>query len=705
MTPTEDSKAKNNAQPTGCSFVLYRLASFSVENPKAVLFILGILIALSVFSSMGLRLKTSNLDLIDADLPEVKRFLEFSKTFGTPNALVIVLESRNSREMAEAVNSLGSKLRALKGVRKVFDKLPAKQYDASGKNSYLSSRDASSYYIFVQPKNIRTEVAAVLPLVADVRSILKKTLKNFPGIHYGLTGIPQYSLDDQEVIQSDISLLSWISLLMISLLFIFAFQTARRPLTAVFSLLVGALLSLGIVAIIPGHLTLLSAPFAMMIFGLGIDYGIHLISFHEEQVCRGEDEKSAIVISAASLARTLTTACATTVGVFLVLLFSGFLGFKELGIILSFSLPICLLMMFTLLPALLSLFGNSSPPAALNEPRLGKYVLALQSKWLPPAILLISVFLFSLGGPGFDSDYLNLQPSGSESVRLEREMVNNSDYSPYFAAFVVDDIQEAASLAALLRSYDEVGKVSSLSDFLPEITPEMREEAMRLKKAPKMEKFEIPQDLRGILDSGDGQFAVIAYPAGSIWDPAVEKQFLTTMREIDSEATGMPFIGNLMIARTKAALKRTGLLSLFVLLFVLAIDFRNPISALIAAGIPLLSVVWMQAAMRILGIPYNPLNIMALPIVIGIAVDDSVHIAHRFLNENGNLQAALSGSGRSVVLTTLTTLAAFACLALTSHRGLRSFSIILSLGVSFALLLSLTVLPWLLERFRTHLTA
>jgi predicted RND superfamily exporter protein len=102
-------------------------------------------------------------------------------------------------------------------------------------------------------------------------------------------------------------------------------------------------------------------------------------------------------------------------------------------------------------------------------------------------------------------------------------------------------------------------------------------------------------------------------------------------------------------------------------------------------------------------VTFNPLNIMALPVVLGIAVDDGVHMVHRFLAEGGDMARTLAGTGRAVVLTSATTIAAFGSLAFTAHRGLASFAIALSLGVLAALLLSVALLPRLLLAFRARL--
>jgi len=78
---------------------------------------------------------------------------------------------------------------------------------------------------------------------------------------------------------------------------------------------------------------------------------------------------------------------------------------------------------------------------------------------------------------------------------------------------------------------------------------------------------------------------------------------------------------------------------------------------------------------------------------------DGVHVVHRFLAERGDIGATLAGTGRAIVLTSATTIAAFGTLAFTSHRGLASFALALVIGVGSALVLSVVVLPGLLQRF------
>ncbi len=89
-------------------------------------------------------------------------------------------------------------------------------------------------------------------------------------------------------------------------------------------------------------------------------------------------------------------------------------------------------------------------------------------------------------------------------------------------------------------------------------------------------------------------------------------------------------------------------------------------------------------------------------VCLGIAVDDGVHFIHRFRSNQGSINHTMQQTGRSILITSLTNLAAFGSLLLTSHRGLQSFAALLCLGISFALLVSLTLLPYILTKSETQ---
>lgn len=322
----------------------------------------------------------------------------------------------------------------------------------------------------------------------------------------------------------------------------------------------------------------------------------------------------------------------------------------------------------------------------LTERRIGRVLCAMQSRPAALVLAVAAILAVLAGSPRFDTDYLSLQPRDSEAVRLEREMVERSDFSPAFAVFTADSREELKDLVWRLADDETVGNVRSVLDL---------EVAGR--------SGGLPEATEASFRSPAGRLAVYAYPGEDVWQPEKQQAFITHMRSIDGEVTGMPFLGSFMVERSQRALRVTATLGAVLLLFWVWVDFRRLTPAVLALVPTLLTVTSMHALMRLFGVSFNPLNVMALPVILGIAVDDGVHMVHRFLAEKGNLVRTLSGTGRSIVLTSSTTVAAFGTLAFTSHRGLASFAIALSLGVVSALVLSVLVLPGLLKLFEDRL--
>ena len=165
----------------------------------------------------------------------------------------------------------------------------------------------------------------------------------------------------------------------------------------------------------------------------------------------------------------------------------------------------------------------------------------------------------------------------------------------------------------------------------------------------------------------------------------------------------MPFLGQLMIARSRSALWTTSIYGVAILLILIYADFQRLLPTLLAMTPTLLAIPCLAGIMSYAGLAFNPLNVMALPVIIGISVDDGIHLLHRFFQEDGNLERTLQGTGRAIFLTSLTTLAGFGSLTFSSHPGLSSFGQLLSIGVLCALIISLFILPQLLQIFSKFL--
>lgn len=64
------------------------------------------------------------------------------------------------------------------------------------------------------------------------------------------------------------------------------------------------------------------------------------------------------------------------------------------------------------------------------------------------------------------------------------------------------------------------------------------------------------------------------------------------------------------------------------------------------------------------------MNIMGLPMILGIGIDDGVHIIHRWRHEGpGEIRTVFASTGKAILLTSLTTMLAFGSMIFSVWRG------------------------------------
>jgi len=106
------------------------------------------------------------------------------------------------------------------------------------------------------------------------------------------------------------------------------------------------------------------------------------------------------------------------------------------------------------------------------------------------------------------------------------------------------------------------------------------------------------------------------------------------------------------------------------------------------------------------GIPLNPANMIALPLVLGVGVDNGVHILHDYLAPKAEGRFALSRAiGRGVLIKALTTMIGFGSLMISSQPGLAGLGLCLTLGVACCMIAALFLLPVLLRLLRPAVAA
>ncbi len=207
----------------------------------------------------------------------------------------------------------------------------------------------------------------------------------------------------------------------------------------------------------------------------------------------------------------------------------------------------------------------------------------------------------------------------------------------------------------------------------------------------------VPAGLRERFVSGAGRFIGFLFPVGSVFDRAVLEPYIAACRRVSEEAIGPPMMFWLMSNRITSGFYRAVAVGTLLVVLVLLADFRSLRDATLAM-IPLaMGVSWMIGGMRLLGLELNFANLVGVPLIIGVGIDNGVHVVHRLrLEGREGMNVVLRHTGRAIVISSLTTMIGFGSLALASHVGLASLGKMLLLGVGACLLTSIVVLPNLL---------
>jgi len=99
--------------------------------------------------------------------------------------------------------------------------------------------------------------------------------------------------------------------------------------------------------------------------------------------------------------------------------------------------------------------------------------------------------------------------------------------------------------------------------------------------------------------------------------------------------------------------------------------------------------------MHLTGVALTPINLIVLPLTLGIGVDNCVYLAARW-REGHDASAAARLVGHAITLTTLTTMTGFGFLAVSRYPGLAGLGWLAAVAIGLTFVAAIVVLPALL---------
>jgi hypothetical protein len=207
---------------------------------------------------------------------------------------------------------------------------------------------------------------------------------------------------------------------------------------------------------------------------------------------------------------------------------------------------------------------------------------------------------------------------------------------------------------------------------------------------------DLPQALHDRFIGVTGKYLLMVYPKGNVWRREVQKVFIEQVGKIYPNVTGTPVQLYHYTALLKDSYQQAAWYSLGAIALLVWVHFRS-LSCVVLALVPVaVGSLWLGGLMGWLGVPFNPANIMTLPLVIGIGVTNGIHILNRFAEEQTPSILARS-TGKAVLVSGLTAMAGFGSLMLAQHRGIYSLGCVMTTGLATCMVAGLTFLPALLN--------
>jgi hypothetical protein len=210
---------------------------------------------------------------------------------------------------------------------------------------------------------------------------------------------------------------------------------------------------------------------------------------------------------------------------------------------------------------------------------------------------------------------------------------------------------------------------------------------------------DLPPELRARYIGKTGQYRLFVYPSEDIWEYEALSRFVQDIQSVDPDAHGTPVTTFEFLRQMKEGYQWAALYAAAGVLFLTFLTFRAVRPTLLAL-IPLaVGAGWTLGLMGLLDVPFNAANLLFLPLIVGVGIDNGIYVVDRFREtENGDGTPAVlpRSTGRAISLASLTTIVGFGSLMLSSHRGIYSLGLVIALGVGSVLVASLTTLPSLL---------
>ncbi len=570
--------------------------------------------------------------------------------------------------------------------------------------------------------------------------------------------------EEQQALAGAAVLATSITLGLIMVAILVFFRRGRAVVILPLGLLPAIALTFASAELIVDYLNASSAFLSSIVIGNGINAHIMWLARYFETRRGGAPVEEAVEETHQStFVATFTASMAAGVA-YGSLVVTDFRAFRDFGIIGGIGMMLCWLAAMTFTPALAVLWDRWRPlPAAADRSRTSVYGRLLA--WplaFPRLVLAVSLALGVSGAfvvarwveaDPFEYDFRNMQSLRPEGPlqRANRRVGNSVDQTTGGGAIAVMTGSPADTplvleqlLAREINHKDLFFALRSVQDLLPAdqtaklpVLREIRRLGLALRPhvdestRTELDRYLPADDLRVLTPEDlpetvsrpfrelDGTVGAMVYAEAHPWQSQSNGRYLLAWTEACRSARNRdgspvavagaaPIVADLVAAITRDGPKAVAISFLATVLLIL-LTFRRMRDRALTLASHLIGIVWMVAALALLGMKINFLNFVALPITFGNGVDYSVNVMRRYQHERiaateptSAIRATVQHTGGAVLLCSLTTVIGYLALYASPNQGLNSFGIAMSISEVTCVTAALIALPAALRYRARH---
>lgn len=560
----------------------------------------------------------------------------------------------------------------------------------------------------------------------------------FAEMELKLIGDPIFDYEMDQLTQQETGFL-WLCSIVLEILVLWYFlRSFRLAWVPVVVMIMATLATFGLISLFGWKMTLLVSMVPSLIMCIGIADSVHISCAYQDEIQRGSERIEALKAGASKVfIPCLLTSLTTAVG-FLAFIGTDITPLREVGIYSAIGVVLALLFSYLLVPVILT-FGRKPVKSGRrdNKPDMFDRWLA----WLADTvikhplrcgggfILLSAVMMAGIPMIKLDTnpikgiaertelrqkaDFVDQTMGGIMTMDVViSQPLDKGIYSPVFMTHMADFVSQ-------IRNHPSIVSVRSLNDVLASVhqvlKPASDTTTLPDSRAELVDYLFLYEMGGGAMldqfvsfDSSDLRIAIRTHSL-STRDSSLLVDFIHQLADdvfgktVPVSVTG-PIVNIKVTADYLAEGQKTSFtLAFIVIALIMMLVLRSPMLGAMSLLPNVLPVFAALGLMGWAGISLSLAIIIFAPLVLGVAVDDTIHFLSRFrksFDASGNYASAVRetilSAGRPLMFTTFILANGFSILAISVFQENVTFGYLAGLAFSWALLADLILLPALL---------